>query len=272
MTRGRDPEPEDRSPPESAGGRSAVTALAADASAPDVLDEAAVARDVAALGRDTAADARAAAAPSSPPRDLVEERLLAARDRAAAALDRREAALDRGRARAYLHETYRDELTGALQRKAGHEQLSQAVDRAHRSSESLVVAFLDVDHLKRVNDEQGHAAGDALLSAVGRALRKGLRSYDVVVRYGGDEFVCALPDLALTAARRRFDQVNAILEADSAGTPISLGLARLRPEEDVDGLVLRADRAMYRARKRRRAAGGPGLHLAPPPPPDSASG
>ena len=250
-------------PPESA-----AAAVAKDASEPDVLDQAARARDAAALTRDRAAEARTTDDVSRLHRDLVEERLLAARDRAAAALDRREAALDRRRASLYLRKAYRDELTGALQREAGSEQLAQAVDRARRSSESLVVAFLDVDHLKRVNDDAGHAAGDALLRAVGRALRAGLRSYDLVVRYGGDEFVCALPDLTLKAAMRRFDQVSAILAADVPNGSISVGVAHLRPEESVDALILRADRALYRARKRTRLiASAAGLHLAPSPNP-----
>jgi diguanylate cyclase (GGDEF)-like protein len=226
-----------------------------------VLDLAARDRDQAARSRDDAAEARVADPIGRPPVDLVEERLLAARDRAAAALDRREAALDRGRAAAYLKKAYRDELTGMLQREAGRDQLEQAVARAHRNGEALVVAFLDVDHLKLVNDEHGHGGGDALLRAVGAALRSGLRSYDIAVRYGGDEFVCALPDLTLSAAGRRFQQISEILAADVSGGAISVGLAQLRPEEAVDALVLRADRAMYRARKRRRVASTAGLRV-----------
>jgi diguanylate cyclase (GGDEF)-like protein len=117
------------------------------------------------------------------------------------------AALDRHGAADELQNAYRDDLTGTLVRAAGRDQLMQAVARAHRTGETLVVAFVDVDHLKQVNDEHGHLARDNLLRAVGTALREGLRSYDVVVRYGGDEFVCGLPDVGLTEAERRFIDV-----------------------------------------------------------------
>lgn len=82
---------------------------------------------------------------------------------AAAALDRREAALDRRRAREYRDRAYRDELTGVLQRAAGRDPVLMTVGRAHRSEEALTVVFLDVNHLMRVNDAHGHAAGDVLL-------------------------------------------------------------------------------------------------------------
>jgi len=125
----------------------------------------------------------------------AEDRLLAASDRAAAALDRHSAALDRLDASDTLHVAYHDSLTGVLVRSAGREQLNQCVDRARRASEPLIVAYVDVDHLKDVNDQRGHAAGNQLLRQVARCLRNGLRSYDIIVRYGGDEFVAPCPEL-----------------------------------------------------------------------------
>ena len=107
---------------------------------------------------------------------------LAAADRAAAARDREHAARERRAAATRLENAYRDDVTGVLSRGAGRDQLRQALARAHRSGEPLVVAFLDVDHLKRINDERGHAYGDRLLQEVGLALRQGLRSYDVLAR------------------------------------------------------------------------------------------
>src|SRR4051812_42166716 len=160
----------------------AVDPIARDASMPDVLDLRADERDVAASTRDRVAEDRANRLPLDVRAEsqLQEALMMAARDRAAAALDRKEAALDRRRAAEYLKRTYRDELTGCLQREAGKDQLAHEVERAHRTSESLVVGFIDVVHLKAVNDEQGHAAGDGVLRAVGTALREGLRGYDVV--------------------------------------------------------------------------------------------
>jgi diguanylate cyclase (GGDEF)-like protein len=178
--------------------------------------------------------------------------MLAARDRAAAALDRHEAALDRQRAREYRDRAYRDELTGVLQRAAGRDQLVMAFDRVRRSGESLVLVFLDVDHLKRVNDEQGHAAGDELLRALGAGLLENLRSYDVVVRYGGDEFVCALPGLPIVETTRRLLAVGAALADAVPGASVSFGLAELRADDSLDEAIARADRAMYASRRSSR--------------------
>ncbi|MFL6240227.1 MAG: GGDEF domain-containing protein [Actinomycetes bacterium] len=182
--------------------------------------------------------------------DLAEERMLLARDRAAAALDRQQAALDRLRAAAYLMRSYRDELTGALHRGPGRDQLTRELERAQRSREDLVVAFADVVALKQVNDEKGHQAGDDLLRAVGQALRTGLRSYDIVVRYGGDEFVCALPNTSVGAARRRFTDVSNLLAAASPGARIDVGLAQLAEGERLDDVIRRADDQLYAVRRR----------------------
>jgi diguanylate cyclase (GGDEF)-like protein len=127
-----------------------------------------------------------------------------------------------------------------------------AVDRARRYSESLVLAFLDVDHLKRVNDTEGHAAGDELLRAVGAALLQHLRSYDVVVRYGGDEFVCALPGLPVAETTRRLRAVGATLTDAVPGASVSFGMAELCPDDTLDDVIARADRAMYAGRRTSR--------------------
>lgn len=228
--------------------------VAADASPPELIDLAAAQRDEAALARDERAAARDAAARDADAEQLARDRMFAARDRAAAALDRREAALDRERAASYLRDAYRDALTGALSREAGYDQLDHVVARAHRADEPVVFAFLDVDRLKQVNDTSGHAAGDVLLRAVGDSLRRGLRSYDVIVRYGGDEFVCALLDLQVEAAARRFGDIRMELARAITGATFSVGLVQLRATELLDEVVARADRAMYAGRRGRAAA------------------
>jgi diguanylate cyclase (GGDEF)-like protein len=176
--------------------------------------------------------------------------LLSARDRAAAALDRFNAAVDRLQAAAYLEQTYRDDLTGALQRKAGLDQLRREVARANRAGTALVIAFVDVDRLKVVNDTSGHDSGDRLLAAVGEALRSGLRSYDVVMRYGGDEFVCALPQASLADAAHRLRDVQVRLAAAHRGASVSVGLAQLAAGESLERVLVRADQDLYRAKAR----------------------
>jgi diguanylate cyclase (GGDEF)-like protein len=223
---------------------------AADASKPDVLDRRAMERDAAATARDKQAEARETNDQAT--LDLAAretDQLFVSRDRDAAALDRREAALDRARAADYLRRSYRDLLTGLLQRDAGSDLVSREVDRAHRSREPLVIAFLDVVGLKHTNDTWGHEAGDHLLQAVGESLREGLRSYDVAVRWGGDEFVCALPGSTLVSAGQRFFDVQARLTAACADAVLTVGLVELRPDESSEGAINRADRDLYDQRR-----------------------
>ena len=111
-----------------------------------------------------------------------------------------------------------------------------------------MLAFVDVDGLKAVNDSRGHAAGDQLLRHVVGALRTNLRSYDLLVRFGGDEFVCALADLGIDEASRRFRKINADLQ-ESHGASITVGLAEMRSGDSLVRLVARADEALYEERK-----------------------
>lgn len=125
----------------------------------------------------------------------------------------------------------------------------------------LAVGFLDIDGFKRINDRAGHAAGDRLLQAVTARLRASLRVSDTVGRYGGDEFVVVLPELA---ARANLDAIAATILAATTGVytvggrelrvTVSLGLAlSLDNGGDVAALIARADQAMYDAK-----ACGPG--------------
>ncbi len=105
------------------------------------------------------------------------------------------------------------------------------------------MAFVDVGELKAVNDPESHLAGDRGLQSVVQAMRARLRSFDPIIRYGGDEFVCGLGGTDLAEAERRFDLIGIAIEAD-AGVGISVGLAELEPGETADGLTERADEAI----------------------------
>jgi diguanylate cyclase (GGDEF)-like protein len=172
-------------------------------------------------------------------------------DRLRAAEDRLEAARDRLEAATALQRAYRDRLTGALQRDAGWDRLEHELARARRERSPLVVAFVDLDGLKRLNDTAGHAAGDRALRAVGQALAGGLRRYDVIVRFGGDEFVCGLPGVSLDEARRRFVEVARALDLLHTGARISVGLALSRRDDVLDAVLRRADSDLYAGRARR---------------------
>ena len=189
-------------------------------------------------------------AESAEPTDEAEHAALLRR--AVDALDGQDASLFRRLARAQKQHAYRDALTGAMQRDAGCDQLQRALDQAHRTGQPLTVVFIDVDHLKQTNDAHGHAAGDLLLQALGGALRESLRSYDLVIRYGGDEFVCALPHAGQGQAGERLAQVSARLEAAVPGASVSAGYSALREGDTLYEVLRRADEDMYANRRRQR--------------------
>jgi diguanylate cyclase (GGDEF)-like protein len=116
--------------------------------------------------------------------------------------------------------------------------------------------LIDVDGLKAVNDGEGHAAGDALLRSVPTAITVTLRSYDVTVRWGGDEFVCVFPDITTDAARRRIDQIQRELEVLQPGATISAGIAELQADDTLATLIARADADLYEAKANRSSAQG----------------
>lgn len=172
----------------------------------------------------------------------------AARERATAADDRASAAADRDRAAADRRYAGLDELTGMFRRGSGELALTREIDRWRRSGQSLVLAVIDVDSLKVVNDIHGHAEGDALLRAVAAAITSAMRSYDATVRWGGDEFVCALSDVTLGVASDRIREIQAALEARWPGASVSAGLAELTINDTLETLIARADAALYRTK------------------------
>jgi diguanylate cyclase (GGDEF)-like protein len=171
----------------------------------------------------------------------ADDRSRAAADREEAARERAEALRDRTKAADNLKHATTDELTGAWTRKFGLEEVSRELERAHRTGATLVLAFVDVDGLKAVNDTKGHLAGDALLRLLGEILRANVRPYDVIVRFGGDELLCAMPNLNAHEARARFEKIAAALAAIDADHSITFGLAEAEPADSLKDLIARAD-------------------------------
>jgi diguanylate cyclase (GGDEF)-like protein len=181
------------------------------------------------------------------------DRAEAARDRARAARDRAEGARARARVEAELMAAHVDDLTGAYRREMGRIALGNEIDRARRGDGRLVVAFVDLDDLKGINDSQGHAAGDDALRTVVSAIRSKLRSFDPVLRYGGDEFVAGMCEVNEADARQRFEAIRESLVA--VGITVSLGMAALEPGDTVDTLIARADAALLQGRRETRGPG-----------------
>jgi diguanylate cyclase (GGDEF)-like protein len=204
--------------------------------ASDDRREGASERSQAELDRDTALADRGAGARGR--RQAGVDRQTSVGDRASAARERRSASIDG--------------LTGVYVRDAGLVELEREIVRARRTDQSLVVAFVDVDGLKLINDSHGHGAGDRMLLEVTKTLAAILRSYDLIIRHGGDEFVCALPGLSIADATERLALVNAALaEAPTHGS-VTVGLAELQPQDSLSDLIARADAALYRQRRQRR--------------------
>jgi diguanylate cyclase (GGDEF)-like protein len=150
-----------------------------------------------------------------------------------------------------------DGLTGLINRRAFVQELKREIDRASRTGSPTSLLLLDLDHFKTINDTHGHGAGDAVLVAVAKTLQKESRAYDLVGRWGGEEFIVALPstgeDRALIVAERLREAIAKLKVTSHDGTAVtlsaSIGAAQLAPNaESLDQLVDRADRAMYRAK------------------------
>ena len=142
-------------------------------------------------------------------------------------------------------EALTDPLTGIGNRRAFDQALDREAARAARHGGGLAVAMIDLDGLKRVNDTEGHAAGDAALMALADAARRTVRAEDAVYRLGGDEFAIILTD---TLCLDEDDLESRI--RDSGGPPLSVGLAS-SPPDDVDHLTELADQRLYERRARR---------------------
>jgi diguanylate cyclase (GGDEF)-like protein len=170
-------------------------------------------------------------------------------DRELAAADRELAASDRSVAAEELAAEGIDDLTGTMLRRVGLAAIQREIDRTRRSGESLVVAFIDVDGLKAVNDHIGHTAGDELLRVVVESITHHMRSYDVIARFGGDEFVCSLAGQDTSGARERFEQIRTRLSDEKRGATIAVGFAERGTEDTLDELIDRADTAMIQARQ-----------------------
>ncbi len=145
-----------------------------------------------------------------------------------------------------------DALTGVLNRRAMEQELQIAVEANRRDNHAFGLAMLDLDHFKRINDEHGHEAGDEVLIEFADLVRRSTRQVDRCFRFGGEEFVLLLP--ATTSAS--LGSLDVILrkriadELKYRGVPVtaSIGAAALRPGEDWQTWLARADAALYQAK------------------------
>lgn len=148
-----------------------------------------------------------------------------------------------------------DHLTGLANRRAFFEAAQIETARCRRQGLPLAVVVFDADHFKAVNDGHGHAAGDRVLRHLASTLAASFREVDVVARLGGEEFVVLMPGAGAREAEAAAQRACELLRrqpADLGGSAISCtmsaGYATLQPDDDVDGLLQRADAALYAAK------------------------
>lgn len=149
-----------------------------------------------------------------------------------------------------------DHLTGALNRRGLDEAFERETMRADRSQTPLCVALLDIDDFKRINDTLGHHVGDQALAHLSGVIKEALRPSDLVARYGGEEFIIILPETGLEEAAATIQRLHRELTKkfflhnnDRILVTFSAGVVQRAPEESQEDAIMRADKAMYQAKK-----------------------
>ncbi|HEY3285344.1 MAG TPA: sensor domain-containing diguanylate cyclase, partial [Armatimonadota bacterium] len=160
-----------------------------------------------------------------------------------------------------------DLLTGLPNRRFLEMQLASRMLELSRYGRGFGVLFIDVDHFKEVNDVFGHEVGDRALHMVGSSIQTALRGFDVVGRWGGEEFVALIMDVGAREIRDTAERVRVLVERSRLpvepsppSVTLSIGATLARPDESVTDLVSRADHLMYQAKRegRNRVACDPG--------------
>jgi diguanylate cyclase (GGDEF)-like protein len=162
-----------------------------------------------------------------------------------------------------LRSGFTDVLTGWHNRRYLSVRLSEELARARRDGSRLVCLMLDIDHFKRVNDNWGHAAGDAVLREIAQRIESQVRASDVAARYGGEEFVVLLPGTDVGSAMLLAERIRTVVSAkpvelpngDTVTITASIGISEVHPAPQAndlktvgDSLIARADVALYAAK------------------------
>ncbi len=151
-----------------------------------------------------------------------------------------------------------DTLTSLFNRRYGNERLAEQVERFQRYGQGFAVALLDIDHFKLINDTHGHSGGDDVLVRVAAALREASRASDIVVRWGGEEFLFIFPgtDIGQAAGiverfRNHLPSAPVTVRTSGVEVPVTIsgGVAQCEKGDTADGLVARADDALYKAKQ-----------------------
>ncbi|MEA1604278.1 GGDEF domain-containing protein [Pseudomonas spirodelae] len=154
-----------------------------------------------------------------------------------------------------------DALTGAYNRRWLEHIFERESTRCAFNRKPLCILMLDVDHFKAYNDQHGHLAGDYALCLLTNTLRNQLRPMDSLTRFGGEEFLILLPEVSAEEARSIGERMRIALHQISSfhspigvlpGVTVSIGLAQMQPNDSLQGLISRADSALYQAKQQGR--------------------
>jgi len=149
-----------------------------------------------------------------------------------------------------------DGLTGIANRRSFFQQFTRALSLKERAGTELCMLILDLDHFKKINDEHGHTAGDAVLKRVAGVLKETARKHDIVGRLGGEEFGVVFPDTDIAGARVFAERLRANIECshDGADVPVtaSMGLSAVGPGMTAEEAFERADKALYESKEKGR--------------------
>jgi len=154
-----------------------------------------------------------------------------------------------------------DSLTNLFNRRAFHDESVKEMDRAFREGQTVSLVMIDIDNFKLINDKYGHQSGDLVLIEIARRLHSLCRPYDILGRFGGEEFIILLPKTTASSAskiaeRIRYDIFNKPIDVRGGeiNVTISIGLSNIFPvfgprDAQIDDLIKRADIALYRAKR-----------------------
>ena len=152
----------------------------------------------------------------------------------------------------------RDFLTGLLNRREAFRRIGEEVSRSSRSGKPISFIMIDIDHFKLINDVYGHSIGDIVLKELSRHLKEIMRDYDIVCRYGGEEFLVVTPEATREKAQELAERIRNMAmqlviplstEMKKVDITVSAGVALMIEGENFEKVLTRADAALYRAKE-----------------------
>ncbi len=149
-----------------------------------------------------------------------------------------------------------DEKTGVYNHKFFKTISEREIDKAKREIEPLSLIIIDLDHFKKINDNYGHLIGDLILKRVGFVLKENTRKYDLVSRFGGEEFIVLFPNTNLSRAKKVSERLRRKIQEDKYLSAYNLtmsgGLCEYKKNDTISRMKKRADKALYIAKNKGR--------------------